>query len=72
MEKIKTGGLRRHEIIYSLDTGRLMGDPFSFYQCIFDCSCHDHFAPLKIELHGQTAVPTSFRLQNFKQASSDG
>jgi len=29
MEKIKTGGLRRHEIIYSLDTGRLMGDPFS-------------------------------------------
>jgi len=30
MEKIKTGGLRRHEIIYSLDTGRLMGDPFGF------------------------------------------
>jgi hypothetical protein len=28
MEKFKTGGLRRHEIIYALDTGRLMGDPF--------------------------------------------
>ena len=25
----KTGGWRRHEIIYSLDTGRLMGDPFA-------------------------------------------
>jgi hypothetical protein len=24
----KTGGLRRHGIVYSLDTGRLMGDPF--------------------------------------------
>jgi hypothetical protein len=28
MKKFNTGGLRRHEIIYSLDTGRLMGDPF--------------------------------------------
>ena len=28
MEKFNTGGLRRHEIIYSLDTGRLMGDSF--------------------------------------------
>jgi hypothetical protein len=28
MEKFNTGGLRRHEIIYSLDTGRLMGGPF--------------------------------------------
>ena len=27
MEKLKTGGLRRHGMLYSLDTGRLMGDP---------------------------------------------
>jgi len=26
MENFKTGGLRRHVIVYSLDTGRLMGD----------------------------------------------
>jgi hypothetical protein len=29
MEKFNTGGLRRHEIIYSLDTGRLMGGPLN-------------------------------------------
>ena len=29
MEKFNTGGLRPHEMIYSLDTGRLMGDPIS-------------------------------------------
>jgi hypothetical protein len=28
MEKFNTGSLRLHEIIYSLDTGRLMGSAF--------------------------------------------
>jgi hypothetical protein len=30
--KKKTGGLRRHGIVYSLDTGRLMGDPFDCFR----------------------------------------
>ncbi len=31
--KFDTGGLRRHGIIYSLDTGRLMGDLFDLLKC---------------------------------------
>ena len=35
--KFDTGGLRRHGIIYSLDTGRLMGDPFNSEARFFCC-----------------------------------
>lgn len=30
MDRTKTGGWRRLGMLYSLDNGRLMGDPFSF------------------------------------------
>ncbi len=32
--KFDTGGLRRHGIIYSLDTGRLMGGPFDYLEIV--------------------------------------
>ncbi len=46
--KFDTGGLRRHGIIYSLDTGRLMGGPFDdgYGAWMHDCKDNSNTAPL--------------------------